>query len=70
MDNLRGYSEFLGIGEGTAATKAEADLVKAQALANLASKPAQKTNPLIFIIPVVGLLAVTIIFVIASKRKK
>lgn len=70
MDNLTGHNQFLGIGEGTAATKAEAELLKAQALANLANKPAQGTNPLIFLIPVVGLLVLGAVFIIIRRRKK
>lgn len=70
MDNLRGYNQILGIGEGTQATKAEADKIKAQALLGLANRPAQKTSPLLFVIPVAGILVLGTIIIIASKRKK
>ena len=69
MDNLWGHNEFLGIGDAKR-TKAEAALLKAQAYADLANKPAQEMNPLIFIIPVAGLLTLGVIFIVASKRKK
>ena len=70
MDSLRGYNEILGIGTGVSATKAEADLIRAQALADLASRPARETNPLIFIIPAAGLLVLGTIFIIMRKRKR
>ena len=70
MDNLYSYNTFLGIGEGVDKTKAEAELVKANALANLANKPAQSNSPLFLLIPVAGLLVLGTIFIVISKRKK
>lgn len=69
MDNLRSYNNIFGWGEARR-TEAEAELVQAQAYASLANKPAQKMNPLIFIIPVAGLLTLGVIFIVASKRSK
>ena len=69
MDNLRSYNNIFGWGEARR-TEAEAELIKAQAYADLANKPARETNPLIFIIPAAGLLVLGTIFIIMRKRKK
>lgn len=69
MDNLRSYNNIFGWSQAEK-DEAEAKKIKAEALATLASKPAQKMNPLIFIIPVAGLLTLGVIFIVATRRKK
>jgi hypothetical protein len=48
----------------------QAELVKAQALLNIANQPAQKTNPLLIIIPiaVVVIGGVTAYFLLRKKK--
>ena len=48
--------------------EAEADLIKAQALAEIAGQPAEKTNPLLYVIPIAAVVVLGIVVII--KRKK
>jgi len=48
----------------------ETDRMKAEALLSMANQPAQKTSPLIYLIPVAGILVLGAIVLVAKKRKK
>ena len=49
------------------ATKAEADKLKAEALNKIASQPAQKVSPLIYLIPVAALGILGLIIYLRKK---
>lgn len=49
--------------------KAEAELLKAEALKTISEQPADKINPLVYIIPVAAIIVLGIV-VIVIKRKK
>lgn len=50
--------------------EAEAKLLQAEAMADIAGKPAQKINPVIFLIPVAAIITLGIVVVAIKKRKK
>lgn len=50
-------------------TLAEAELIKAQAMADLASKPAERVSPLLYIIPIIGILTIGGIILYKKTRK-
>lgn len=50
-------------------TMAEAEQTKAEALLALANKPATKTSPLVFIIPVAAMVTLGIVVFLIKKRK-
>ena len=69
LENSR-WSNLFEARKERLAMEAEAELMKAQALSNIANKPAQRTSPLIYLIPVVGILVIGAIVIISKKRKK
>ena len=48
----------------------ETDRMKAEALISMANQPAQKTSPLLYLIPVAGILVIGVIVIIAKKKRK
>jgi hypothetical protein len=72
MDEYNNLTLFPGLKAKRDAKKmeAQADLVKAQALADLAGQPAQGTNPLLIIIPVAVLLIGGVTAFILLRKKK
>lgn len=70
FDRLGNVADSLQGVIDTPKTKADADLLKAQAITNLASQPAQKTNPLLIIIPVAVLLIGGVTAFILLRKKK
>jgi hypothetical protein len=52
------------------AKEAEAELLKAQAMSDMARQPAQKTSPLLYLIPIAGILVIGAVILIARKKRK
>ena len=71
LGNGGSYNNLFGIcGERCQRKKqeAEAGLLKAEAYATMASRPAEKTSPLFYLIPIIGILMIGGI-IIYKKRK-
>ena len=49
--------------------EAESELIKAEALLEMSRQPAQRTSPLVYLIPVAGILVIGAIVIIAKKRR-
>ena len=51
------------------ATEAEAKLLQAQTMAELVDLPIQKISPLLYLIPVAGILVIGAVILMSKKRK-
>ena len=51
------------------AKKAETEQIKVQAMADLAGQPVQQTSPLLYLIPVAGIIVIGAIILMSRKRK-